>query len=85
MHRFGRIQVHDIEWPWSLGVLSRSLIRVKKTFKLVRPEDGSAIYATYEGGILLSEHEKGQKGTFVHVIVGKGGSDRKLKYTGFHA
>ena len=42
-------------------------------------------YAVYDGGILLHEHEKGQVGTFLHVVVGKGGSDRKLRYIGFHA
>ena len=84
-HRFGRIQTHDLKWPWSLGVQCRSLVRIKKTFKCILPRDGSNIYATYEGGILLAEHEKGEVGVFVHLIVGKGGSDRKLSYNGFHA
>ena len=52
---------------------------------MVTPADGSAAYAVYDGGILLHEHEKGAVGTFVHIIVGKGGSDRKLEYDGFHA
>ena len=60
-------------------------MKVKKTFKLVVPRDGSRLYATYEGGILLHEHEKGEVGVFLHIIVGKGGSDRKLGYKGFHA
>ena len=49
------------------------------------PRDGSTIYGTYDGGILLAEHEKGEVGVFLHLIVGKGGSDRRLKYNGFHA
>ena len=77
--------MHDLEWPWSLGVICRSLVRVKKTFKMIYPEGGAAPYAIYEGGILLSGHAKGEVGVFIHVIVGKGGSDRKLKYSGFHA
>ena len=46
---------------------------------------GKDPYAIYDGGILLHAHEKGEVGTFIHVIVGKGGSDKKLKYRGFHA
>ena len=80
------MQIHDIDWPWSLGVACRSLIRVAKTFKLkstLSPQDNE--WATFEGGILLSEHEKGEVGTFIHLVVGKGGSDKKLKYRGYHA
>ena len=61
------------------------MIRVRKTFKCIVPRDGSTVYGIYEGGILLSEHEKGEVGVFIHLIVGKGGSDRKLSYKGYHA
>ena len=83
-HRFGRIQIHDLPWPWSLGVASRGLLTVRNSFKRKAASSDYTIHAVFDGGILLHEFKKGEIGLHVHVIVGKGGSDRKLNYVGFH-
>ena len=80
----GRIQVHDAPWPWSLGVTTRGLMAVRKSFKKKAATSEYPMHAIYDGGILLHERVKGEIETSCHVIVGKGGSDRKLDYIGFH-
>ena len=52
---------------------------------MMPPNDDGVHYAVFDGGILLSEHEKGEVGVFLHVVVGKGGSDKDLDYKGYHA
>ena len=80
----GRIQVHDAPWPWSLGVVARGLLAVRKSFKSNSPTDSFPSHGSFDGGILLHAYNKGEVGGHVHVIVGKGGSDRVLNYVGFH-
>ena len=84
LHRHGRVQGHDLPHPWSLGILCRSAINVKRTFKSIPPKDGEPGYGVFDGGVLLSRHTRGEKGFCLHYIVGKGHSDAALEYVGYH-
>ena len=84
LHRCGRQQAHDLEWPWSLGVFVRGLLHVRKTFKLVPASGILPEHGIFDGGILLHAFKKGEIGVHTHLIVGKGGSDRDLGYVGWN-
>ena len=84
MHRMGRIQGHDLPHPWSIGIFCRSIIDVRRTFKVIAAQGGQPAYGVFDGGILLSKYSRGSKGFFMHYVVGKGSSDAKLNYVGFH-
>lgn len=80
-HLFGRCQIHDIQSPLTLGVMSRTGVEMIKTHKElnghgvpdpIQPGTKIAGYTVVANGVLLSSYLRGHVGKYCHFVVGRG-------------
>ena len=79
--RFGRCQLHEVQSPLTLGVMSRTAVEHIKTHKELngrgrtdplRPDAKIDAYTVVQNGVLLSSYLYGAVGKYCHFVVGRG-------------
>ena len=78
---FGRCQIHEIQSPLTLGVMSRVAVEYIKTHKElngrgvpdpIQPGAKINAYTVVANGVLLSSYLFGSVGKYCHFVVGRG-------------